>query len=75
MEIDFIATQNNMKLYIQVAYKVESPETVEREFKPLLAVKDNYPKFVISTDESNLGNHEGIEHKNIVDFLMEGAQI
>lgn len=75
MEIDFIATQNNMKLYIQVAYKVESPETVEREFKPLLAVKDNYPKFVISTDEANLGNHEGIEHKNIVDFLMQGAQI
>lgn len=70
MDIDFICTQNNKRLYIQVAYKLETQDTVELEFKPLLAIKDNYPKFVITMDETNLGNHDGIEHINIVDFLL-----
>ncbi|WP_429945946.1 ATP-binding protein [Bibersteinia trehalosi] len=57
-EIDFIAQKQNEKIYIQVAYKLESEETVKREFSPLQEIADNYPKYVITMDElwqDNLG--------------------
>jgi hypothetical protein len=46
-----------------------SEETIEREFKPLKNISDNYPKYVITMDDVNM-SHEGIEHLNIVDFLL-----
>ena len=70
-EIDFIAVKNDEKLYIQVCYILESETTVQREFSPLLAVKDNYPKYVLSMDEKIWGeNYEGIKRINIVEWLL-----
>lgn len=70
-EIDFIATRQNEKLYIQVAYLLESKKTAEREFAPLLEVKDNYPKFVLSMDSKIWGDeYEGIKRMNVIDFLL-----
>lgn len=69
-EIDFIATRANEKIYIQVAYLLASPETIEREFAPLLAIKDNYPKYVVSMDTIFGSDYEGIKRLNLVDFLL-----
>lgn len=55
-------------MYIQVTYLLENEETIEREFKPLLMIKDNYPKYVLSMDRT-LQPQNGIKHVNIIDFL------
>ena len=70
LEIDFVCTKGNEKLYIQVAYLLASHETVEREFSSLEKINDNYPKYVISMDEFDMSRN-GIRHINIIDFLMK----
>jgi len=70
LEIDFVCTKGNEKLYIQVAYLLASFETVEREFSSLEKINDNYPKYVISMDEFDMSRN-GIRHINIIDFLMK----
>ena len=69
-EIDFIAEKENRKIYIQVAYLLRSPETVEREFSVLKSLKDNYPKYVISMDEIFGRDIDGIQRISLVDFLL-----
>ncbi len=44
--------------------------TIEREYKPLLKIKDNFPKYVLTMDKSWTDTIDGIEHKHIVDFLL-----
>ena len=70
-EIDFIATRNNEKIYVQVALILDSDKTVSREFGNLLEIDDNYPKMVITTDKKYRNTIQGIEHKNLRRFLME----
>ena len=69
LEVDFVCKKQNKPIYIQVSYLLASEETIEREFKPLKNISDNYPKYVISMDEADM-SHEGIEHLNLVDFLL-----
>ena len=68
-EIDFVAEKDGKKIYIQVAYKMTDTSTIDREFAPLLEIKDNYPKYVVSMDESWQDNLEGVQHIHIADFL------
>ncbi len=69
LEVDFVCTKRNEKIYIQVAYLLASPETIEREFSSLEKINDNYPKYVISMDEFDMSRN-GIRHINIIDFLL-----
>lgn len=69
-EIDFIAEKKNEKIYIQVAYKLESPETIEREYAPLLSVEDHYPKYVVTMDDFWQDTIDGVRHVHIKDFLL-----
>ena len=69
LEIDFVCTKGNEKIYIQVAYLLASSETIEREFSSLEKINDNYPKYVISMDEFDMSRN-GIRHINIIDFLL-----
>ena len=69
-EIDFICEKNNEKIYIQVALRIESDVTAQREFGNLLKIKDAYPKMVITMDTFNGNSFEGIQHMNIADFLL-----
>lgn len=68
-EIDFVASRQGKKLYIQTAYLITNDVTREREFGNLLAIKDNYPKIVVSLDEVAGGEYQGILHLNLRDFL------
>ena len=69
-EIDFVAEMKEKKVYIQVAYKMEEQTTIDREFTPLLEVKDHHPKYVVTMDETWHDNIEGIKHMHIADFLL-----
>lgn len=69
-EIDFIAEKENRKIYIQVAYLLESRQTVEREFSVLKAINDNYPKYVLSMDVVWGADVDGIQRINLIDFLL-----
>lgn len=69
-EIDFIAEKQGDRVYIQVAYKLESNQTIEREYSPLLSVADQYPKYVVSMDDFWKDTIEGVKHLYITDFLL-----
>ena len=69
-EIDFIATDNSGVSYYQVAASVLSNETLKRELAPLQALSDNYPKYLLTLDEIGVGSYEGIQHINVIDWLL-----
>ena len=69
-EIDFVASRQNEKLYVQVTLKMSSEKTRQREYEHLLKIPDNYPKYVLTTDEFSGGNYKGIETMHIADFLL-----
>lgn len=69
-EIDFIATRYDEKIYLQVAYILADDDVIEREFGVYKNVQDNYPKYVLSTDNFDM-SRDGIIHKNIIDWLLE----
>lgn len=69
-EVDFVAERAGEKLYVQVSYLLASEATLAREFAPLLAIPDNWPKLVLTLDPVNR-SRDGIRHQNIVDFLLE----
>lgn len=70
LECDFILRNNKLDYsYVQVAYTIlSSKETLEREYRPLEAIKDNYAKYVLTTDYL-LQKRGGIIHANIMDFM------
>ena len=70
-EIDFVGERRGEKIYVQTAYMLESAETVEREFRPLLAVRDQYPKYVVSMDAFFRENMEGVRHVPLGEFLLK----
>ena len=69
-EIDFVAVRQNEKIYVQVTQEINSEKTEKREYSRLLEIPDNYPKFVLTTDEFAGGNYEGIKTMHIADFLL-----
>lgn len=69
-EIDFVATRQNEKVYIQVTQQISSAETEKREYARLLDIDDNFPKYVLRTDEFAGGNYQGIKTMHVADFLL-----
>lgn len=69
LEVDFVCKKQNNPIYIQVSYLLTNEETIEREFRPLKNILDNYPKYVVTMDDVDM-SHDGIEHLNLVDFLL-----
>lgn len=68
-EIDFVCSRREEKLYIQVSYLLASEEMAEREFGVFEAIRDNYPKYVVTMDEIDMSRN-GYRHRNIRDFLL-----
>ncbi len=69
-EIDFIATRQSDKLYIQITREINSEKTEKREYDRLLEINDQYPKYLLRTDEFSGGNYQGIKTMHIADFLL-----
>ena len=69
-EIDFVATKQNNKIYVQVTQEIKSEKTQKREYDQLLEIRDNYPKYVVMANDFAGGNYEGIKTINIIDFLL-----
>ena len=70
LEVDFVCKKNDETIYIQVSYLLASEDTKEREFSVLENIKDNYPKYVLSTDEFDMSRN-GIKHVNLIEFLIK----
>ena len=75
LECDFILRNSEMEyIYAQAAYTIlASIETEDREYRPLESVKDNYRKYVFTTD-SLLQKRNGIIHANIMEFIRDGKR-
>ena len=69
-EVDFICRRFNKTLYIQVSESIIDENTRNREFKSLINIKDNHPKYILTLDNFDYSK-DGIIHKNIIDFLKE----
>lgn len=70
-EVDFVAEKPNDKVYIQVTESMQSPETRERELRPLRMIPDNYEKIVLSMDRSYIQSYNGIKSLNLLDWLLK----
>ena len=70
IEIDFIAIKPDERVYYQVSRSILDEKVEEREKKSLLAIKDNYPKIILTMDKVKNKEIDGIRVINIIDFLM-----
>ena len=69
-EIDFVGRKGDEVIYIQSAYLLADEKTREREFGNLQAIRNNYPKYVVSLDEWTSGSSvDGIKHMHLGEFL------
>ena len=68
-EIDFVAVRRDERIYVQVCRQL--PDESDRELANLLAIKDHYPKYVVTLDEMAMGNVNGVKIVHLVDFLLE----
>ena len=75
LECDFILRDHKMNYaYVQVAYTIAlSKITEDREYKSLESIRDNYPKYVMTTDYL-LQNRNGIKHVNLIDFIISNLK-
>ncbi len=72
-EVDFVARKDDETIYIQSCYLLSDESTKKREFGNLSAIKNNYPKYVVSLDEwTSGGSIEGIRHIHLREFLQTG---
>lgn len=69
-EIDFVAEKPNDKIYIQVTESMMSPETRDRELRPLRMIPDNYEKIILSMDRNYITSYDGIKSLYLIDWLL-----
>jgi predicted AAA+ superfamily ATPase len=74
LEVDFVATKNDERKYIQVTASLLNEETKERELKPLRAIPDFNQRIVLSADHLMPKNSDGIKLINIIDFLLANEE-
>lgn len=71
LEVDFVATKPNEKIYYQVSATILDDITRDRELRPLQSITDNYPKYILTMDQTIFNDYSGIKVVNIIDFLLE----
>ncbi len=71
LEVDFVANKSDEKIYYQVSATILDEKTRERELRPLESISDNYPKYILTMDQTIFNDFSGIKVRNIIDFLLE----
>ena len=75
LECDFIVRQNvDDYFYIQVAMTIAEQSTEEREYRPFTKIRDNFPKYLFTTD-TLLQKRDGILHMNMIDFIKDNKML
>ena len=69
-EVDFVAQNSKGILYYQVALSVRDEKTLERELRPLMAIRDHYPKMILTLDDDPEAQYDGIRRINARDWLF-----
>ena len=69
-EVDFVAQKQGVLTYFQVTADMTAQETFEREMRPLRNSRDNYRKIVLTLDHFTVGDYEGIQVVNVIDWLL-----
>ena len=70
-EVDFVAEKQGAYTYFQVTADMTAKETFDRELKPLTNIRDNYEKVILTGDRLTIGNYNGIQVKNLSDWLLD----
>jgi predicted AAA+ superfamily ATPase len=70
-EVDFIAERQNERHYFQVAYLLTDQTVIDRELAPLQAIDDNYPKYLLSLDQTPDSTIQGIQRRNLARWLLD----
>ena len=70
LEVDFIATKADDKLYVQVTESMTSEDVRKRELAPLQKINDNYEKIVLSLNTGMDSSYDGIKSLNLIDWLI-----
>ena len=68
--IDFMATRNDEKVYIQVDFLLSQTENSQKKINILKEIPDNYPKYILSMDRNNYST-DNIMHENLIYWLLE----
>jgi hypothetical protein len=71
LEVDFVATKADEKIYYQVSATIMDEKTRARELRPLESISDNYPKYILTMDQTIFNDYSGIKVTNIIDFLLD----
>lgn len=71
LEVDFIATNANKKMYIQVTESMKNESVRERELKPLQKIHNNYKKMVITLDKALDDEYDGIQSIDVIEWLLK----
>lgn len=71
VEVDFIASNADEKVYYQVTQTMVSEQTKERELRPLMQIRDNYEKVILTMDKGLYNSVDGIKIVNIIDWLLD----
>lgn len=69
-EVDFVAEKRGAYTYFQVTSDMTAKETFDREIRPLTVIRDNYEKIILTGDRFTVGNYNGIQVKNLPDWLL-----
>lgn len=70
VEVDFVASNAGEKIYYQVTQTIASDQTRERELRPLIQIRDNYEKIILTMDKVTADSIDGIKIVNVVEWLM-----
>ena len=69
-EVNFVAQNHKGTIYYQVALTVRDEKTLQRELRPLQAIRDHYPKDILTMDEDTEIQYDGIRRINARDWLI-----
>ena len=69
-EVDFVAQNSKGTRYYQAALSVRDEKTLERELRPLMAIRDHYPKMILTLDDDPEAQYDGIRRINARDWLL-----